>query len=235
MNNISNGSLLKSSSCKKQYFNKTCILKKALLYKSNKFVKNFSNIFYSPQKDNFKFERNKNDSELVEDNYKKIILPYISTDRSSLINSSKNTETKESNKNNPKYVKIHKIKISKNNKSTTKFSYQNDKNLIRLYNENLEKKKKLELYKEKNNNNLNNFSFRNYNINLLKLSSINLSKSNFKIFRKNMKNIQCAFNGITFKRNNKWVQFLEKIEDIAPENLKKKIISFSRDKIEELF
>ena len=235
MNSISNTSLLKSSSCKKQSFNKTCILKKPLLHKSHKFVKNFSNIFNdAPKNNNLKFERYQNDSDLKEEKYKKVLLPLISTEHSSIINSTKNTESKESNRSSRKSVKINKLKINKMNKSSQKFSYQNDKNLIRLYNEDFKKKKKLDLYKA-NNNNLKNFSFRNYNINLLKLSSINLSKNNFKIFKKNMKSIQCALNGIKLKRNNKWMKFLEKIEDIAPESLRKKIISFSRDKIGDLF
>ena len=232
MNNKIKTSLLNTCTENKQNFNKTCILKKSLLFKSHKFTKNSSSVFNSPKK---LFKENKNDQELNEEKNKKIFLPFISSEHSSII-STKNTESKDSYRSKSKYIKIKKLSIKKIDRaqSQTKYPVKSDINLMKIYNENFEKKKKLELFKETTNN-LDNFSFRDYNINLLKLSSINLSKSNFKIFKRNMNTIHCAMNGIRLKRYNKWLSFLEKIEDIAPESLRKKIISFSRDKIGELF
>jgi hypothetical protein len=232
MNNKIKTSLLNTCTENKNNFNKTCILKKSLLFKSHKFTKNSSSVFNSPKK---LFKENKNDQELNEEKNKKIFLPFISSEHSSII-STKNTESKDSYRSKSKYIKIKKLSIKKIDRaqSQTKYPVKSDINLMKIYNENFEKKKRLELFKETTNN-LDNFSFRDYNINLLKLSSINLSKSNFKIFKRNMNTIHCAMNGIRLKRYNKWLSFLEKIEDIAPESLRKKIISFSRDKIGELF
>ena len=234
MNNKIKTSLLNTCAENKNNFNKTCILKKSLLFISHKFTKNSSSVFNSPKK-LFKIKENKNDPELNEDKNKKIFLPFISSEHSSII-STKNTESKDSYRSKSKYIKIKKLSIKKIDRaqSQTKYPVKSDINLMKIYNENFEKKKRLELFKETNNY-FDNFSFGDYNINLLKLSSINLSKSNFKIFKRNMNTIHCAMNGIRLKRYNKWLSFLEKIEDIAPESLRKKIISFSRDKIGELF
>ena len=232
MNNKIKTSLLNNCTENKHNFNKTCLLKKSLLFKSHKFTKNSSSVFNSSKK---LFKENKNAQELNEEKNKKIFLPFISSEHSSII-STKNTESKDSYRSKSKYIKIKKLSIKKIDRaqSQSKYPVKSDINLMKIYNENFEKKKKLELFKETTNN-LDNFSFRDYNINLLKLSSINLSKSNFKIFKRNMNTIHCAMNGIRLKRYNKWLSFLEKIEDIAPESLRKKIISFSRDKIGELF
>ena len=113
-----------------------------------------------------------------------------------------------------------------------RYSMINKKNnyLINLYNENLQMKKKFEKYKEEKNNNLSNFSFQQYNMNLLRLSSINLSKNTYQIFKKNMETIQFEMNGIKLQRKNRWIHFLEKIENIAPESLKQKLLSLSYSK-----
>ena len=70
MNNKIKTSLLNTCTEKKHNFNKTCILKKSLLFKSHKFTKNSSSVFNSPKK-LFKIKESKNDPELKEEKNKK--------------------------------------------------------------------------------------------------------------------------------------------------------------------
>jgi len=136
--------------------------------------------------------------------YKKLILPSLSPNPSSYrstINSKKNNNTKENKK--PKIFKIKKrnlfslssFSINKNN---------NNKTLKILYNEDYIKKRNLERYKKKNNKNITNFSFEKYNKKLLKLSHIDISEDNFKIFKKYMLCIENAMKGRLTQNNNKY-------------------------------
>lgn len=133
--------------------------------------------------------------------YKKLILPTLSPNPSSYrstINSKKNNDTKESKK--PKIIKKRNLfSLSPFSKNTT----NNNKTLKLLYNEDYIKKRNLERYKEKKNKNITNFSFEKYNNKLLKLSHIDISQDNFKIFKKYMLCIENAMKG-RLTQNNKY-------------------------------
>ena len=73
------------------------------------------------------------------------------------------------------------------------------------------------------------FSYKKYNYNLVKYSSIDLSQDSVKAFKKNMETIENNMNG-TFKRKNRWLVFLDKIGNFAPEGLKRKLKSLSESK-----
>ena len=129
-------------------------------------------------------------------------------------------------------LKLRKIKIIYNNKNS-KSPMNKNKSLINLYNENILLKKRLERFKGKNREDMGNFSFKKYNFNLIKLSSMNLSLDSCNSFRKNMEEIEEGLNGYK-KRKNRWLIFLDKIEKIAPEKIKKKLKSLSEHKCPEL-
>jgi hypothetical protein len=129
-------------------------------------------------------------------------------------------------------LKLRKIKIIYNNKNS-KSPMNKNKSLINLYNENFHLKKKFEHYKIKKEGNMQNFSYEKYNLNLLKLSSISLSQDSYNTFKKNMQIIESNMKGQRIKRKNRWLIFLDRIGNFAPEGLKKKIISLSEHKYQE--
>ena len=237
-------SLIRLYQQKSKNFNKLDNPKDIQLKKS--FLKSktslFSNVVNLPELEDKSSENSKillyEDSERKEQLVLPSILNYSNINKNSQ-NSSTNNIFQNNNlftpiKNN--HIKLRKIKI-KNlvTKDHSPPTTQN-KNLIGLYNENLRLKQRLHKYKIKNAENMHNFSYRNYNYNLIKLSSMDLSDESFKSFRNNMKKIEDNFNGLTIQRKNRWSIFLDKIGNIAPEGLKKKILSLSerksQDKIE---
>ena len=196
----------------------------------------FSNVINLPELEDKSFENSK--ILLYEDNERKdkLVLPSIlnrpNINKNSQ-NSSSNNIFQNSNLFTPiknDHIKLRKIKIKKLALKKHSPPKTDKKNLIGLYNENLRLKKRLEKYKIKNAENMRDFSYRNYNYNLIKLSSMNLSDESFKSFRNNMKKIEDNFNGHTIQRKNRWSIFLDKIGNIAPEGLKKKLLSLSERK-----
>ena len=173
---------------------------------------------------------------LYENNKKKLplFLPSIADTNMAnkiILNSSSNTllHNNSSITSKKKYqVKLRKIKI-KNTHENNEFltPAKQNKSLINLYNENLYLKHRLERYKIKKAENMGSFSYKKYNYNLMKYSSINLSQDSVKAFKKNMQSIENDMNGQTVKRKNRWLIFLDKIDNFAPEGLKKKIESLS--------
>ena len=128
-------------------------------------------------------------------------------------------------------IKIKKIKLKRLKKTS---SYKRKKRLIKIYNENLLMKEKLEKYKEnENKENMDSFSYKNYNRHLLEYSSLDLSLKTFKTFKKNMKIIGNKLKGEKVEPYNRWLIFLEKIGKFAPEELKKKVISLSKKEYQE--
>ena len=169
------------------------------------------------------------------ENNSPLILPSISdtliNNKLSLNSSMKNIFNNNSTMTpNKKYnnIKLKKFKIKKSNEYNELFTpNKQKKSLINLYKENLRLKQRLEKYKIKKAENIGSFSYKKYNYNLVKYSSIDLSKDSIKSFQKNMKTIEDNMNGTTFKRKNRWMIFLDKIGNFAPEGLKKKIKSLS--------
>ncbi len=180
-----------------------------------------------------------NNNPIKKINIKKVNLPSLSYNYScfkTILDSNKKKDSLEKSPNNgKKMIRLKKIKIKNNEERYSSFINNTNKNLINLYQEDLKMKKKFERYKVKKLNNLKNFSFQKYNMNLLKYSSIDLSQDSYQIFVKNMKEIDYEMNGIRVRRNNRWANFLKKIENFAPLGLKKKLISlaFSKNKNKE--
>jgi hypothetical protein len=172
--------------------------------------------------------------------YKKIVLPSLPNTNNfhpnmfpTLILDSKNNNNNESKEKEPsphKKIKLKKIKIKKNGKYSP--NIKKDKYLVKLYEENYENKKKLVKFREKYNN-LSSFSLSKYNFNLIRLSSIDLSHDSYTKFKKNMRDIDNRMKGINLRKRNRWANLLDKIETMAPEGLKKKLInlSLSKDKV----
>lgn len=228
---------------------KNIILKKSFLKSKTNFLltpnnNNTTLIHEQEEKSNYNskiFFNNNNNNEPI----KPLFLPSISNmspinnNKTSLNNSLTNNMNNNSSNNilltprKKKFIfKLKNIKIKKPNEKelvTMTPSYM-DKKLIDLYNEDFYLKQKFEKYKLKKAKNLKNFSFEKYNLNLLKLSSINLSQNSYNTFRKNMQTIENSLNGEKFRRKNRWVIFLEKIGSFAPEGLKKKLKSLSEHK-----
>ena len=128
-------------------------------------------------------------------------------------------------------IKIKKIKLKRLKKTS---SYKRKKRLNKIYNENLLMKEKLEKYKEnENKENMDSFSYKNYNRHLLEYSSFDLSLKTFKTFKKNMKIIGNKLKGEKVESHNRWLIFLEKLGKFAPEELKKKVISLSKKEYQE--
>ena len=245
MNNNNKNVLIQLYHQKKINFEKTpklFIFKKPLLLKSTKHYKNKSFDLILPENklNNGKevsFDKNRDMPNLKMNNNKSILLPSLSINNNSCfktnINSTNNRPI-DNAKNNKlsklKFIKLKKIRIKSNNK---RYSITPNKNhyLMNLYNENFDLKKKFEKFKEKKSNNLANFSFQKYNMNLLRLSSIDLSQDSYHIFKKNMLTIEYEMKGIRLQKKNRWVNFLEKIEHFAPEGLRKKLISLSNSKV----
>lgn len=243
---IRNNSLLDLYPKKSLFFNKisnNLVIKKPLLIKSNKLSKNYTqkNIFSankSSKEAEISISLNNDNKEKIKNKYKKILLPSLPSNSNTfqtLILSTKTNESKDNTiQSQKKLIKLKKIKLNNENERYLS-SLKNNRYLNKLYHEDLELKKKFERFKKKNIHNLTKFSFKNYNIKLLRLSSIDLSSENYQIFKKNMQNIECGMKGIRLQRKNKWIHFLERIENFAPEGLKQKLIklSLSKDKTYE--
>ena len=198
------------------------------------------NIKFSPPKKEFENSGNINNNNNKEEQiklkiqkYKKILLPSLSTTNKSayksLLNSKINIKQKEEDK--PKLIKIRKLNAFTFSPLKSK---SNNKKLKKLYKENLDKKRKLDKYKEYKNKNIKNFSLRRYNEKLILLSSMNLSEDNYNVFKKNMKCIEKAMNGrVSF--NNKYKNLFDNIENnYKPYSKKsKKYISLSEAKAQK--
>ena len=212
--------------------NNIILKKKPLLRAKTNFynVNSEENEEKSPENSKLFLENKELDNRLIlptllnTSNHSKIAL------NTSVINTLDNNMAKQRKKYIVKLKKI-KIKKQKNIDSLTP-TYQN-KSLINLYNENFHLKKKFEHYKIKKEGNMQNFSYEKYNLNLLKLSSISLSQDSYNTFKKNMQIIESNMKGQRIKRKNRWLIFLDRIGNFAPEGLKKKIISLSEHKYQE--
>ncbi len=152
------------------------------------------------------------------------VFPTLILDSKNINNNINEYKEKKEKSASPKKIKLKKIKIKKNGRYL-----KGDTSLIKLYKENYQKKRQFEQFREKYND-LTNFSLLNYNIELIRLSSIRLSKDSCDIFKKNMRFIELGMKGIKINRKNRWINFLDKIETIAPEGLKNKIINLSLSK-----
>ena len=255
MNVINKNALITLYMQKSQRFQKISKPKNFILKKS--FLKSKTNLLLTPNNNNITLihdqeEKSNDNSKIFFNNnsnsnnelVKPLFLPSISNispnNNKTLLNNSLINNINNSSNNNiiltPKKKKIifklKNIKIKKTDERETVTltpSYM-DKKLINLYNEDFYLKQKYEKYKQKKAKNLKNFSFEKYNLNLLKLSSINLSQNSYNTFRKNMQTIENNLNGDKFRRKNRWMIFLEKIGSFAPEGLKKKLKSLSEHK-----
>ena len=128
-------------------------------------------------------------------------------------------------------IKVRKIKIKKSNYNKDQFiPSKYNKSLINLYHENLRLKQRMEIYKPQKAENMGDFSYKKYNYNLVKLSSIDLSLDSIKTFRKNMNVIEDNMYGRIVKRKNRWLLLSDKLEDAASEKLKIKLKSLSERK-----
>ena len=221
------------------------ILKKPIIAKpkcmSPSFSRNFK--FNTPLKKDYRNDsilqniniNNNKDQEikLKIQKYKKLLLPTLSTNRTTTtqksVNTPKNKTYRTSKENKTKLIKIKKINFFSFSPINNK--YRHNKKLKGLYKENLIKKRILERYKESKNKNISNFSFQKYNEKLIQLSSMDISEDNFKIFKKNMKCIEKAMNGHSSLRN-RYNRFFVGIEAIKTDDKKKKIESFSENKNE---
>ena len=153
------------------------------------------------------------------DKYKKILLPSLSTYRPTY----KSTKNSKINKNIKESKRQKPINMKKINVLSLSHFFKNKKNkkynrkLEKLYKEDFVKKKNLEQFKDLKKMH---FSFENYNIKLLQLSSIDISEDNFLIFKKNMNRIQNAMNGKltqtnkfnSFHGNKNETSFFEKVK-----------------------
>ena len=159
-----------------------------------------------------------------------LILPSISDASFINKNSLNSSMNKKINNDIKQPIKLRRIRIKKtiDNKEQL-IPFKQKKSLIHLYNENLRLKQRLEKYKIKKAENMGSFSYKKYNYNLVKYSSIDLSQDSVKAFKKNMETIENNMNG-TFKRKNRWLVFLDKIGNFAPEGLKRKLKSLSESK-----
>ena len=124
-------------------------------------------------------------------------------------------------------TKKGKIKIGK---KISKRNVEQLKNLKKVYHESYLMKQKLKRYKERKAKNIRNFSYKNYNYNLIKYSSINLSRESCRSFKKNMESIENTFNGQRIHKKDRWLSFLDKISDNVSEGLKKKLKLLSEAK-----
>ena len=244
MNVINKNALLNLFIEKSQRFHKIAkpkniVLKKSLLKSKTNFIltpnNNITSIHDQEEKssDNSKvFLCNSNETT------KPLFLPSISNIPTNNNKTSMNSSMSNINdgiltpRRKKNIFKLKNIKIKRNDdrESLAMTPSYMDKKLIELYNEDFHLKQKFEKFKLKKAKNLKNFSFEKYNLNLLKLSSINLSQNSYNTFKKNMQTIENNMNGERFRQKNRWMIFLEKIGTFAPEGLKKKLKSLSEHK-----
>ena len=203
--------------------NKTTQLKNSFLkYNKNK---NSTSFISSKEKlkDESKISSNENG---VKRN--QLIFPLINNIthyNQSVLNFSMNNIIQKSLQLSP--IKKNKIKIGK---KMSKTKLEKVKNLNKVYKESLLMKKKLKKFQEKKVKNMNHFSYKNYNYNLIKYSSINLSRESCTSFKKNMESIENSYNGQKIIKKDRWLSFLDKIGDCVSEGLKKKLRALSESK-----
>ena len=240
MNIINRNILIKLYKQKSLNFQK--IIKPDNLSLKKSFLRSKTNIITSL--DNFKNhdqeEKSQDNSKILlyetNESSKPLILPSIQNstiNNQSILNSSiiNNFNNNSNIKHRKKYtVKLKKIKIKKPKGREAITPTNVNKKLLELYNEDFHLKQKFEKYKERKSENMNHFSYEKYNLNLLKLSSINLSQDSYNTFKRYMQTIESNMNGQRIKRKNRWLLFLDKIGNFAPEGLKKKIKSLSEHK-----
>ena len=200
---------------------KVLLLKKICLSKSN---------INSPKNLNIQTHF-KSPNKTIRNNSKKIIFPNILFNYPNINNSPKSTVqySMEPITDNNTFTQIKKIKKAQFNSNKRNINKKSEKKLIKLYKENIKKKK---LFEELRNTkyNMENFSFLLYNQNLLRLSSIKISEYNKNIFRKNMKRIKYELIGIKMDKVNRWKNVLSKVENVASEKLKDRLLSLSQHK-----
>ena len=240
MNIINRNILIKLYKQKSQNFQKiikpeNLSLKKSFLRSKTNIISSLNN-FNNHEPDDKSQDNSKILLYETNESPKPLILPSIpnstihnqSIMNSSLINNLSNHSTLKPRK---KYtVKLKKIKIKKPKDREAITPTNVNKKLLELYNEDFHLKQKFEKYKERKAENMKNFSYEKYNLHLLKLSSINLSQDSYNTFKKYMQTIESNMNGQRVKRKNRWLLFLDKIGNFAPEGLKKKIKSLSEHK-----
>ena len=240
MNIINRNILIKLYKQKSQNFQKiikpeNLSLKKSFLRSKTNIISSLNN-FNNHEQDDKSQDNSKILLYETNESPKPLILPSIpnstihnqSIMNSSLINNLSNHSILKPRK---KYtVKLKKIKIKKPKDREAITPTNVNKKLLELYNEDFHLKKKFEKYKERKAENMKNFSYEKYNLHLLKLSSINLSQDSYNTFKKYMQTIESNMNGQRVKRKNRWLLFLDKIGNFAPEGLKKKIKSLSEHK-----
>ena len=221
--------IIRINKIKRNYINptnsKTIILKKTFI-KSNK---NSNSLITSK-------EKLKEDSKisLKEKEVKRnqLILPLINkitNNNRSILNLSINSIIQKSIQKSMQLSPTKKGKI-KIGKKISKRNVEQLKNLKKVYHESYLMKQKLKRYKERKAKNIRNFSYKNYNYNLIKYSSINLSRESCHSFKKNMESIENTFNGQRIHKKDRWLSFLDKISDNVSEGLKKKLKLLSEAK-----
>ena len=245
MNINDKNNLIKLYKQKSQNFQKIIKPNNLHLKKSFLRAKENSLLSFNDTNNNEQEEKSQENSKILifetNESSKPLILPSIpktTTHDQKILNSSKinNFNNHPNLKRRKKYtVKLKKIKIKKHKDRDSTTPTNINKKLLKLYNEDFSLKQKFEKYKEKKAENMKNFSYEKYNLHLLKLSSINLSQDSYNTFKKNMQAIESNMNGQRVKRKNRWLLFLDKIGNFAPEGLKKKIKSLSEHKrLEEM-
>ena len=245
MNTGNRNNLIKLYKQKSQNFQKiirphNLRIKKSFLQSKTNFQSTLNNTLNNQDHDD-KFPDNSKIFYETNESSKPFILPSIHNNLNNirtimnhpLIN---NMNNRSNLKHRKRYtVKLKKIKIKKNLDRESLTPTNINKKILDLYKEDFQLKQKFEKYKERKAENMQNFSYEKYNLHLLKLSSINLSQDSYNIFKKNMQTIESNLKGQRIKRKNRWLLFLDKIGNFAPEGLKKKIKSLSEHKkIEEM-
>jgi len=203
----------------------TIILKKTFI-KSNK---NSNSLITSKEKLK---EESKISLKEKEVKRNQLILPLINkitNNNRSILNLSINSIIQKSIQKSMQLSPTKKGKI-KRGKKISKRNVEQLKNLKKVYHESYLMKQKLKRYKERKAKNIRNFSYKNYNYNLIKYSSINLSRESCHSFKKNMESIENTFNGQRIHKKDRWLSFLDKISDNVSEGLKKKLKLLSEAK-----
>ena len=221
--------IIRINKIKRNYINptnsKTIILKKTFI-KSNK---NSNSLITSKEKLK---EESKISLKEKEVKRNQLILPLINkitNNNRSILNLSINSIIQKSIQKSMQLSPTKKGKI-KIGKKISKRNVEQLKNLKKVYHESYLMKQKLKRYKERKAKNIRNFSYKNYNYNLIKYSSINLSRESCHSFKKNMESIENTFNGQRIHKKDRWLSFLDKISDNVSEGLKKKLKLLSEAK-----
>ena len=226
-NNIIKINAIKRQNYIKPTNNKTIILKKTFI-KSNKDT-NSNSLMTTRGRLNDDSKISLNEKEIKRN---QIVLPLINKithNNRSILNFSINSIIQKSIQKSVQLSPIKKNKINISKKKS-KRNAERLKNLKKVYHESYLMKQKLKRYKERKTKNIRHFSYKNYNYNLIKYSSIDLSRESCSTFKKNMESIEKTFNGQRIHKKDRWLSFLDKIGDSISEGLKKKLRLLSEAK-----